>query len=375
MLARRNSSFPLPEIVFSVPPRLRGKYSFAYGNNSYAYTANGELTAKTDTATGNVTTYNYDVLGNLKHVNLPDGTAIDYVIDGRNRRIGKKINGALTESYLYDGQLRPIAELDASGNVVSRFIYATHINVPDYMVKGGVTYKIITDHLGSPRFVINASDGTIAQRMDYDDFGNVLLDTSPGFTPFGFAGGLYDSQTKLVRFGARDYDPETGRWTSKDPFRLTRGDFNLYGYVGSDPVNWRDVYGFQESSPQGDGGPWWGTWLEYSAISLPFTAVVALGGAVAGQALLPFLPGGGALIGAALATAAAETMLGVAAAKAPCPHPGPPPEEYKVLPHHAPEADAGREPQNPRTGAPISAPPDPLPVELQHLQEEMGEVR
>jgi RHS repeat-associated protein len=221
-----------------------------YGNNTYAYTANGELTAKTDTTTGNVTTYNYDVLGNLKHVNLPDGTAIDYVIDGRNRRIGKKVNGALTEAYLYDGQLRPIAELDASGNVISRFIYATHINVPDYMIKGGVTYKIITDHLGSPRFVIDSSTGAIAQRMDYDDFGNVLLDTAPGFTPFGFAGGLYDSQTKLVRFGARDYDPETGRWTSKDPLGIGGLDADFYGYVQNNPVNLFDPSGLTFITPE-----------------------------------------------------------------------------------------------------------------------------
>ena len=43
-----------------------------------------------------------------------------------------------------------------------------------------------------------------------------LNDTNPGFQPFGFAGGLYDPDTGLVRFGARDYDAETGRWTSKE---------------------------------------------------------------------------------------------------------------------------------------------------------------
>ncbi|EYF08357.1 hypothetical protein [Chondromyces apiculatus] len=47
--------------------------------------------------------------------------------------------------------------------------------------------------------------------IDDDGFGRVLLDTSPGFQPFGFAGGLYDPETDLVRFGARDDDADIGR--------------------------------------------------------------------------------------------------------------------------------------------------------------------
>jgi RHS repeat-associated protein len=71
----------------------------------------------------------------------------------------------------------------------------------------------------------------------YDEFGQVITDTNPGFQPFGFAGGLYDRDTKLVRFGARDYDPTVGRWTAKDPILFTGRDTNLYGYVLNDPVN------------------------------------------------------------------------------------------------------------------------------------------
>jgi RHS repeat-associated protein len=163
-------------------------------------------------------------------------------VDGRNRRVGKKIGGTLVQGFLYGNQLEPIAELDGSGNLVARFVYASKSQTPDYMVKAGVTYRIISDHLGSPRLVVNTNDGSVAQRMDYDEFGNVI-DSNPGLQPFGFAGGIYDQHTKLTRFGARDYDAETGRWTAKDPIRFAGRDTNLFGYVFSDPINQIDPTG------------------------------------------------------------------------------------------------------------------------------------
>ena len=168
---------------------------------------------------------------------------INYLVDSCNRRIGKKINGTLTQGFLYQDQLNPIAELDGSGNMVTRFIYADKINIPAYMVKDGKTYRIISDHLGSPRLVIDSQSGEVAQRIEYDVWGNITEDTNPGFQPFGFAGGIYDQHTGLVRFGARDYDPVTARWTSKDPIRFAGGDANLYAYVFADPVNFMDSNG------------------------------------------------------------------------------------------------------------------------------------
>ena len=216
-----------------------------YGTKTYTYTANGELSTKTDTATSQATQYTYDALGNLNTVLLPDGRRIDYLVDGRNRRVAKKVNGAFTKKFLYGDQLRIAAELNASNAVVSRFVYATRVNVPDYMVKGSITYRIVTDHLGSPRLVIDVSTGTIAQRLDYDEFGRVILDTNPGFQPFGFAGGLYDSDTGLVQFGARDYDAEAGRWMGKDPIRFGSSETGLYTYATSDPVNMIDLKGLE----------------------------------------------------------------------------------------------------------------------------------
>jgi len=136
-----------------------------------------------------------------------------------------------------------VAELGGSGAVVSRFVYGTRSNVPEYLVRRGATYRIVSDHLGSVRLVVDASTGAVAQRLDYDAWGVVTQDTNPGFQPFGFAGGLYDAGTGLVRFGARDYDPEVGRWTTKDPIRFLGGDTNLYGYVLSNPVDLTDPTG------------------------------------------------------------------------------------------------------------------------------------
>jgi len=213
----------------------------SYGACSYQYTPNGELTQKTQ---GNaVTTYQYDVFGNLRHAVLLTGTQLDYVIDGMNRRIGKKVNGALVQGFLYVNQLEPIAELDGSGNVVSVFVYADRGHVPSAMIKGGTTYRIVSDHLGSVRLVMDAAMGTVVQQMDYDAFGNVLIDTNPGFQPFGYAGGIYDRDLQLMRFGARDYDPETGRWTAKDRVRIQGDGTNLYEYVGGNPVSFVDPLG------------------------------------------------------------------------------------------------------------------------------------
>ncbi len=83
----------------------------------------------------------------------------------------------------------------------------------------------------------------VVQQIDYDEFGVVTQDTNPGFQPFGFAGGLYEQATGLTRFGSRDYDAVTGRWTSKNPIRFAGGDSNIYGYVFSDPVNFIDPNG------------------------------------------------------------------------------------------------------------------------------------
>jgi RHS repeat-associated protein len=207
-----------------------------YRNWAYTYSANGDLQTKTDTGNGQVTSYAYDAQGNLRHVGLSDGRAVDYLVDSENRRVAKKVNGSVVRRWLYRDSLQPEVELDGAGEIVTRFNQGG-------IVVGGVSYSMVVDPIGSIRLAVSASTGVVGQRLGYDEFGNVTQDTSPGFQPFGYGGGTYDSDTGLVRFGARDYDPVVGRWTMKDPLLFGGGDPNIYATCGSDPVNCIDANG------------------------------------------------------------------------------------------------------------------------------------
>ncbi len=173
----------------------------------------------------------------------PDGTTVEYLHDGFDRRVVKQVDGSVTRKWLYRDGLNTVAELDGDDNLVAQFVYGTRNYVPDYVIKNGTNYRVVTDHLGSPRLVVDANSGAVEQRIDYDAFGRVTRNTNPGFQPFGFAGGLYDPDTDLVRHGARDYDPESGRWTTPDPLNVVGGSFNRYTYAGNAPLNLVDRTG------------------------------------------------------------------------------------------------------------------------------------
>ncbi len=209
---------------------------------TYTYSAAGERATKTSGA--GQTRYGYDGRGHLTSVELPGGLRADYDLDAYGRRITKRRNGTVQNRFLYRNALQPGAEVDDQGNVLSRYLYGRGELGPDALERAGATYMLVKDERGSVRFVVDASSGVVAQALVYDAFGRVLSDSSPGFQPFGFAGGLYDADTGLVRFGARDYDPETGSFTRKDPSRFGGGE-NLYAYAAGDPINFVD--------PEGEG--------------------------------------------------------------------------------------------------------------------------
>jgi RHS repeat-associated protein len=122
-------------------------------------------------------------------------------------------------------------------------IYGLKSNIPEYIIKNNEKYKIISNHLGSPIEIAEASMGALpVLQMKYDSFGNIIEQNGDFEIPFGFAGGLWDKDTKLTRFGVRDYDSETGRWTSKEPLGFA-GTRNFYVYAGNDGVNHVDLDG------------------------------------------------------------------------------------------------------------------------------------
>jgi len=223
--------------------------SFAYsdedhlltaGTATYNYDLDGFLTTKTDGS--DMTQYDYSSRGELQSVTLPDGMLIEYVHDPVGRRIAKRVDGVTLEKYLWQGLTRLLAVYDGSDNLIMRFEYADG-RLPVAMTTGGATYYLSYDQVGSLRVVADAS-GNVVKRIDYDSFGNIINDTNPLFDiRFGFAGGLHDRDTGLVRFGFRDYDPDVGRWTAKDPLFFSGADSDLYRYVFNDPINLTDPEG------------------------------------------------------------------------------------------------------------------------------------
>jgi uncharacterized protein RhaS with RHS repeats len=124
-------------------------------------------------------------------------TTIEYVHDALGRRVGRVVNGVFERGWLYKDSLNPIAQVNAAGVVEATYVYVTRANVPDYIVTtAGAVYRVVSDHLGSVRMLVNATTGAVVERYDYDVWGRVTFESGDhSLHPFGYAGGLYDADT------------------------------------------------------------------------------------------------------------------------------------------------------------------------------------
>ena len=261
------------------------------GSRSYDYNSHNRLTAAYDNSTL-LATYNYNGLGQRIQKNHPAQIPGD--TDGDNTITAQDISAVINQilgissaggnpdcngdsqinvidivclnnlkvssggaailaktTYAYDLNGQLIGEYDNNGTAVQEIIYLN--NQPIAVLQQGEIYYIHSDHLGTPRNVINSTGETI-WRWQSDPFGTTLPeedvdgDGSAFTLNLRFAGQQYDGETGFHYNYFRTYDPSTGRYITSDPIGLD-GGLNTYAYVGGNPLMQIDPYGLMSKSP------------------------------------------------------------------------------------------------------------------------------
>jgi RHS repeat-associated protein len=205
--------------------------------NSYGYDMNGNLTSKAD-ASGNWI-YNWDYENRLNQATLSGGVTVTYAYDALGRRVERTSSTSGTTKFVYDGA-DVLRDLDGSGAVIADYLNGPGIDNKIRQSVGGVASYFVNDHLGTTRALANSA-GLISSSLSYDSFGN--LTSGSASTRFTYTGREIDSDTVLMHYRARWYDPSQGRFTSEDPIGFEGGDANLYGYVWRRPLSFRDPLG------------------------------------------------------------------------------------------------------------------------------------
>jgi RHS repeat-associated protein len=239
-------------------PGIVNQYS-AVGGNSTQYDGNGNLKTLFP-ATGSQT-FSYDTENRLIGAAVAGGgtNSIFYDYDGLERRITKTAggtalgSGGTTTNYLLDGS-DEIAELDASGNVLRRYIPGPALDERVAVAEGSSissptrTYfhvdhedsvMAMTDAMGN---ATGCAAGVNCQKLAYDEYGNLSPASVVTGEPYRYTGRRLDSETGMYYYRARYYSPSIGRFMQMDPVG-SKDDLNLYAYVGNDPLDKTDPSG------------------------------------------------------------------------------------------------------------------------------------
>jgi RHS repeat-associated protein len=209
---------------------------------TYAYDNNGNLNSKTDVS--GTTTFTYDEENHLKQVALPTGLTLNYKYDGLGRRIQRTTSAGSNERYVYD-RADVLLDLNADWSVATTYLNDPRIDghIRQTNSATGASY-FLTDHLGSIAGVTDSS-GNLLEQITYDSFGN---SAGSARTRYGYTGRDRDSDTGMLYYRARFYDPQIGRFIGEDPIGFAAG-LNMYEYVGSNPLLKTDPWGFYPEDP------------------------------------------------------------------------------------------------------------------------------
>jgi RHS repeat-associated protein len=212
---------------------------FNDGKYEYTYDLEGNLSRKKEISTGNLTNYSWDYRNRLTRV-VSGSQIIEYLYDAEDRRVGKKINGVVTQKYVYDGADIALV-VDGAGVLVERYLFGAGVDNVLSRESGGAVVWSLGDKQGS---VVDLVDehGVVLNHFVYDGFGSRTGVTGVDFR-FGYTGRELDRETGLYYYRARYYDPKVGRFISEDPVGFGAGDTNLYRYVNNNPTNFTDPSG------------------------------------------------------------------------------------------------------------------------------------
>jgi RHS repeat-associated protein len=175
----------------------------------------------------------------------PDTVQMTY--DGMGRRVGiTELHGTTTltaKTFVWSGT-QLCQERDSTGHTVAKQFFNQGEQI------GGTNYYYPSDYLGSVRQMTDSS-GAVHANYDYDIYGRQTKLSGDLDSDYGYA-GLYAYKTLCLDLTwFRAYDPEKGRWLTRDPIGEILDDSgppklngpNLYAYVSDNPLRFIDPLG------------------------------------------------------------------------------------------------------------------------------------
>ncbi|GGA58417.1 hypothetical protein GCM10007416_34540 [Kroppenstedtia guangzhouensis] len=198
-------------------------------------------------------TYTYDNKGNITQVKDSKGTT-SYVYDELEQLVKETrpdgmrktmTTGSQTITFHYDGNNNVIYETDQNNQIVAHYTYGANHELVS-MTRGGKTYYYQTNYRGDVT-ALTDSTGAVVATYEYDAFGNLLKETGTVENPYRYAGYRYDEVTGLYYLQSRYYNPETGRFLTRDVFEGVDTEplsQNKYTYGHNNPVMNTDHSGY-----------------------------------------------------------------------------------------------------------------------------------